>query len=507
MKNAKKILFHAILAALFALIAAPGAFAARSAQDIYADKVMADLVSYLKKDAGADVLVAVAPITDETGRQKTEAALLRQLLYGDFAVKSGFKCVDWDILEGVLATTASGKPTESLSPDALKKIGVETGADFMIGGRFYVDNQQNVFQAYLFKLSSGILVYTPIFDSRDQEEKPAEKTDKEEKPKEKEKEPEKPKEEKPKEPDKETKPAQKTGGIAIPKGETVYFNGEKLERPILDFDVFRDLDGSLSIAFLTTGSFDVFKLAADNNLAAVWQGEYKKPFPKRGTAASLNVLPTPAGIGAVVAMNPFKYTFKYTWDDRKFKKTINLDDFVVDSRDKVEIVSKYGKGVISFDGASTYFRINHGSEAVKIAIPLAHDYYDACLLSWEEAAPEVSRIATVDESGILRIVGSGGKQALAAEGKFGGGLDCTGGKTAKLVAASSASSDPDTVILMAFNGKMVYEVWRSKPIKGAIIKQKFFDLDGDGDPEVFGVMADEAGKQRLFAVSPAYNLK
>lgn len=471
------IFFLVAFAAAFGL---PGAFAAESPQDIMAGVVVDEIASFL--DGRVDVHetgefgIAIHTIGDETGALGTEAVLLKGLLYGKLLVSSRFSCVGGEEAERAAEEILGEGPVETAPRDALKELGGRLGARHLVSGRFFRSDENTYFQMYLFDLWEGILLYTPIFDVPELEAERIEVPE-------------------PEKPDPEF----------VPEGGLRFFEGEGPESPVLDFGLFRDDTGALAAAFLTTTSFEVYRVMPDHRLKMIWEGEYKKVFPRRGTAASLHLSSQSGRQAAVVSMNPFTKSFRYTWDDDRFEKAGNIDGFIVDMTEGVELVSKYGKGVVSFDGVGTTLRVTGATgEAEKKALPLPVDYFDGCILEWESASFDLARVAVVDETGVIRVYGMGGVEMMKTGERYGGGLDCGARGGERYLAASTTSAEQDAILLLSREEDGLREVWRSRTVRGAIYSQKFFDINDDGRDEIAGVLEEEGGRQRLFAVAPVY---
>ncbi|MFH1538102.1 MAG: hypothetical protein ABIH66_04030 [bacterium] len=466
------------LAVIFACAAA--VFGAESPQDIMAGVVADEVARYLDervdvREAGGYSIV-VHSFGDETGELATEAMLIKKLLYGKFSFDSRFVTIDQSKTKQAADMLLEGRPTEAASEETLKELGSELGSRYLVAGRLFRTGADTLLQVYLFDLWEGILLCTPIFDV------PVAKAEKIEVP-----EPEK------------LVPA------FAPEGGLRFFEGEAPPSPVLGFEVYRDDDGALAAAFLTTTSFEVYRILPENALKSVWTGEYKKAFPRRGTAASLHIVSSASGQATIVSMNPFKYSFRYEWSGDKFEKARNIDGFVVDALEGVELISKYGRGVVSFEGVSTFLRVTDGTgEVKKHALPLAVDYFGGCILEWDSTSLDLVRVAVVDETGVIRIYGAGGKEIMATEEKYGGGLDCGRRGKERYLAATTVSPERDAVLLLSQEENGIKEVWRSKTVDGAIYSQKFVDINGDGDPEIAGVLEEKGGRQRLFAVAPSY---
>ena len=246
-----------------------------------------------------------------------------------------------------------------------------------------------------------------------------------------------------------------------------------------------------------------------------WSSDYRKEFPKRGLAGTLWFRRFGAKPLLFVSLNAFPRTIIYLWDPEKksLDKVQNVDSFIVNIDDTTgkRLVSDFGKGVISFSGKSTRLVAAGGPAEGNAGLAIPFDYFAGCLLKVSDTTADLTLVALADEYGAIKIYQGDGKIVAETENRYGSALDCWANpRTGSLyvLGATDKSADDRLVLFRVVRkGAGKYEIskqWASEPVKGAIPRAKFHDLNGDRLPEALGLEEAADGSFRFFYTAPAW---
>lgn len=494
-----------ISALLLASCAPPRpAVGAQSYLDATAEAVAAEVTELftakLEAPAGGKSSVALYQFKDLTGKFQPDAQLLRKLLFGKLTIGKRFKPAGMTSFDAAFAEAFPSKTLDDLEQEQLTRLWQKTGATYVLSAKIAMQDGRPALQVFVYDAEKGILLFTPVFpfDAKPSAAPPAQV----EKPK----------------PDgtQKTPAVEKVSKPAVydmTPGKFNFFTGALPKSPAIDFlPVNLDADPKPEVIFLTTDSMDIVKLS-DNKASEYWKNQYKKSFPLRGLTGAIFSKAAGGKPALFVSMNVFSGSIVYLWENDNPVKKLNLDHFVayLDPRSGAALMADYGKGRLSYNGGASFLAESPASESGgKFGYKLPDDYYSGCVAEWSNTGPELTMVATVDEGGSLKVY-RGGKAIADSGPRAGSTLDCwKSGATGNIYFVTSTNAGgKDAALLFVLRkkgaGYTLDKAWSSAQFEGALTRARFFDLDGDGRPEIMGMIAKSPGAApKLFYVSPTY---
>jgi len=515
MKTFRTFAFAA--AFLFALAAA--ASAAQSYIDLLTDDITAEandiFDNRLAVPSADKIKIGLYRFKDFTDKYQSDATTIRKLLFGKLSMSNRLRPISLDTFDGVYDSLYPYRTIDELTQEQLIQLGKHADVDYIFSAKITFQDNRPVLEMCVFNARKGILLFTPVFPfdrTAAPSVSPAQTKPAETKPAEP-----KPADTKPKtdaNANKETPDKETSAPLETTPDKPVFFTGAIPKYSVVDFlPVNIDNDPKPEVVFLTTSSMDVIKLNG-TKASSFWGSEYKKSFPRRGLAGTIFARQSGGKTTMFVSMNVFSGSIVYQWEGGNPVRKRNLDSFIADI-DPVSggaLTSQYVKGKITFSGANTAIIDSLGDNGKKYPVKPPSDYLAGCIVEYQKAAPDLSTIAVVDESGRIKVIrGGAAKPLVETEPRAGGALDCWRGPVTgnTYMLSSTLNSSKDAVLILALKKKgkdyVIDKQWSSTLFDGAITKVRFYDMNGDGRPEVLGTLEKPAGSApKFFYVVPRF---
>ncbi len=297
---------------------------------------------------------------------------------------------------------------------------------------------------------------------------------------------------------------------AFPKpvpGQAEFFTGDTPKLPPISLTVAPgETGGAPGIFALTTSAIEVFHFTSAKTTKREWEGRFPKPYPRRGFAGGIHTGKFKGRQMIYVSLNKVPKSAAYRWTENGLEKSGRISTHFAGtgSTPGINIMATYGKGIITFDPATTTIVDTSGPKPTKTPFHISGDYFSACAMKIIKSDPPATRIATATGNGEIRVYESPSKPVFETAPSFGGIVLCPHTATSSFVITTTTSWKNDAIVVLEYKNGRLEEKWRSQPFPGAITTATIYDFDSDGMPEIFGIVEKPAGSRAFFRIRPKF---